>query len=550
MDATKITQDVEACEGDFKERNQRMDDDFDLWDLCKTPVADYDILNKQITGVHETDVNIVSNRLRTFADEVHSKLAKAEMQIAVRMAETEGEDKREDMGKLERLFQFALEKGDEALIALLLPPLREQLIWYSSIRGWMAGRFLVETRDKGKTVIFNLRAWDPRWVTYKVGGNDFLWVANKTFQSKSAIKDEYKKDVKDEYNNAVIDYWKFEKQGKISNAVVCDKGFLKEKETYDLKSTPILIMPVATRPPIAGSSGGRGYGDSIFASVRDVNKVRNQFASIIATHANLMANQGLINYFDEQGKLLETTLNVPESIINLPMGHNKLEPTPMKEISPTVVAILNWLEDQVETGTLPHVRVGTPPQSGTLENLVQEARNIVFNPQTRLLSTFYGGICRLLEEQLLANKIKVNVRIEQKNKYYETEVTPIDLGRPHITKVEFTTGTPWTQLDTYQIADMAKRQGLPDAFIHEYILKLPDPKGVGDLSAIEMAEHSPKLNMIRAIQALMKAGRAEEAEQIMRDLYQMEMSEQMAIEGGTPEGEVAPEEAMVREEMP
>lgn len=542
QDATEITQQVETKEGDFKDRYTRMDADFDRWDLSKTPVADYDILNKQITGVHETDVNIVSNRLRTFADEVHSKLAKAEMSIAVRMAETEGEDKREDMGKLERLFYFALEKGDEALIALLLPPLREQLIWYSSIRGWMAGRFLVESGDGGKTAIFNLMAWDPRWVTYEVGSRGFLWVAHKTFQSKSAIEDEYKYNAKDKEDNAVIDRWKFEGKGKISNSVICDKTFIKKPETYDLPSMPILIMPIATRPPIAGSSGSAGYGDSIFASVRDVNEIRNQFASIIATHANLMANQGLINYYDEQGKQLQTTLNVPESVLNLPMGHNKLEGTPMKEISPTVVEILNWLEDQVETGTLPRVRVGSPPQSGTLENLIQEARNIVFNPQLRLLSTFCGGICRLIEEQLLALKMKVNVKIEQKNKYYETQVTPVDLKRPHIIKVEFTTRTPWAQMDTYQIADMAKRLGLPDAFIHEYILKLPDPKGLGDQSAIEMAEHSPKLAMLRAIDALMKAGRTEEAEQVMRDMYQMEMSEQMGAEAP---GEVAPEEAMV-----
>ena len=72
---------------------------------------------------------------------------------------------------------------------------------------------------------------------------------------------------------------------------------------------------------------------------------------------------------------------------------------------------------------------------------------------------------------------------------------------------------------------MAKRQGLPDAFIQEYILKLPSPKEIGDMVAIEMAEHSPKLAMVRAIQALMKAGRMDEAEQLMRDLYRMEMAE-------------------------
>ena len=157
------------------------------------------------------------------------------------------------------------------------------------------------------------------------------------------------------------------------------------------------------------------------------------------------------------------------------------------------------------------------------------------------LSYFYADICRLIEEQLVSGKIKVDVRQEEKRKYYESQVTPVDLKKPHMIKVEFTARTPWTQLDTYQIADMAKRLGLPDAFIYEYILKLPDPKGLGDLSAIEMAEHSPKLAMVRAIEALMKVGRKEEAEQVMRDLYAMVMAE----EGAQPPPPGPPEEETV-----
>ncbi|MBA7710508.1 hypothetical protein ES703_119451 [subsurface metagenome] len=57
---------------------------------------------------------------------------------------------------------------------------------------------------------------------------------------------------------------------------------------------------------------------------------------------------------------------------------------------------------------------------------------------------------------------------------------------------------------------------------------------MSDLSAIEMAEHSPKMAMVRAIQALMVAGRNDEAEQVMRDLYAMEMSEQKPAETAPP----------------
>jgi len=44
--------------------------------------------------------------------------------------------------------------------------------------------------------------------------------------------------------------------------------------------------------------------------------------------------------------------------------------------------------------------------------------------------------------------------------------------------------------------------------------------------------------MLRAIQALMAAGRNDEAEQIMRDLYKLELSEQM--QSMPPTQETAP----------
>jgi len=543
MNAEEITKQVEEKEKDFNDLFVRMDADFELWNLTTTPVIG-SLSAGTLEGEHT--VQMVSNRLRTFADEVHSKLAAAERQIAVRMAEAEGEDKREDMGKLERLFEFALEKADERLIAMLVPPLREQIIWYSSIDGWAAARILVESRDKGKTVIFNFTPLDPRWLTYEVGSNGFLWVAYKTFRSKVALADEYKIgedkrpfEAKSKNDNAVIDYWKYESPGKMSNAVICDKTFLKATETYNLPSVPILIMPVATRPPL-GASGSKlaSYGDSIFAPIRDSNKLLNQVASIVATHANLLARQPTINYYDGEGKILTTTAFLAEAVVNLPMGHNKLGEPPMKEISPTIVHLLNWLEEQVESGSLPRVRVGQPPQSGTLENLVQEARNIVFNPQLRLLNSFYAGICRLIEEQLLSGGVgpekikKVKVQIEQKNKYYETEVKPVDLKKPHIVKVEFTARTPWQQLATAQVADMLKRAGLPDSFLWEYIYKFPDPKGLKDQVAIEMAEHSPKLAMLRSIIALKNAGRDEEAGQLIEDMYNMAMQEQVGAGGG------------------
>jgi len=550
-DAAQITSDVTTRMSDFNDRFVRMDGDFDRWDMKRASqrgTAEY-VAELYRTGgkARDTDIEVIGNDFRTFSDDVQSILSSSERQIAVRMAETEGEDMREAMGKLERLLEYGFEKADERLIDLLMGTLKENLVWYSIVRGWVAGRFLVY--KVGKNVIFDFLPYDPRWLVYQTGANGLLWTAYTTSSSPEALEDEYGKIkrkspwykpwAKEAKSYDVIDYWKYEDAKKISNAIICEGEFLKEPEEYKIDSMPVLIAPVATRPPIRGNleSEMKGYGESIFAPNRQTGDLLNKLASMWASHANLLYKQPIVNYRGPQGIEIKDTLHYAGGVINLPAGENKLDEVPMKEISATLVNLVNWAESKRVRGSLPDINVGSPPPSGTLYNLVQETSNRVFNPQLRNLNSFYSNICRLVEEQLLAGGVggdkirKFKIQGQLKNKYFEDEITPPDLKRAHIIKVEFTARTPWTQMDTYQIADMAKRQGLPDGFIQEYILKLPDPKGLGDLSAIEMAEHSPKLAMVRAIQALVKQGREDEAGQLMQDMYNLQMQEEAQTQG-------------------
>lgn len=533
-DPSEITQLVAEREKDFTSLYDLMDKDLDMRRLNTTPErSGYEQTTRSKTGVHQTDVEIFSNRPCTFADDVQTILLASEMQIAVRMAEAEGEDKRDDMARLERLFKFILYKGDERLRRLLLPPLKLSLIELALLRGGVAGRFLIyKIKDK---IVVDFMSLDPRWLSYEIGSEALLWTSYKTFKSGAALLNDYDYNEGKKDNNTVIDFW--ENDGdNIINSVICDKTFLKtptemRKELgYDLPSMPILIMPVPNRILLTDSTQSKtiAWGESIFAPIRDTIAVRNRFATIVATHASLMAKQPLFNYMTEQGTPITDSSYYAGAVLNIPPG-NRIERSPMAEISPTVVNMMNWLNNEVEDATLPRIDIGNPPASGTALNLVQEASKKVFNPQLYLLNNFYGDILRLAEEQLLAGKLKVKIQGQEKNKYYEVKVTPVDLKRPHTTEVEFTARTPYTQQDTAQLAEMLKRQGIPQGFINEYIYKFPDPKGMADLAAIEMYEHSPKGAMMIAIQALIKTKdpiSLEKAAQIMRDLTMMEMQEQ------------------------
>ena len=546
-EASKITAWYDRlAKGEFSALFTRMDEDFDVWEMNPSPsnITAYEsgILSK--TKKHPSEITVISNDLRVNCDNVQSILSSADMQIQVRMAEAEGIDKRAEIGKLERLFYYMLEQGDLRLRRLTLPTLRECSDWHALVRGWRATRIL--NYKAGNKIIADYIPLDPRYLVYEVGGEGLIKIGYKTFKSKSSLASEWGRELagtpwykpweKKEETTEVIDYWEYEDVGKYGNAVVSENIFLKEPEILKMRSMPFSIIPVSTRPPIADSTGTKlkGYGESIFASNRNINALRNRFASIAVNHANLMANQPMINYVGPGGRTIprDAMFNVPGEVIELTIGENRLEASPAKELSPTVVNMLSWLNSQVRTTLLPPFQLEQPPASGTRYALAAEASNKIFNSQLRSLNHFYEDICRLIEEQLIDGGIKVKFQSLFEKEYAQVEVTPVDLKRQHIIKVEATASNPWEKMDTAQVAQMLETLGLPRVWIWEHILKLQDPKLIQDLVALEAYEHSPEGMMKRAVEVLMDRGYVDEAKKLVDQMDMMERQQQaMAGEG-------------------
>jgi len=541
MNAEDITEMVKHKEDEFEPRNTRMDKSFDRWDLVQTtdPNKGYD--------KHKEAINITSNDPRTFADKLQRGLVKAERRLIVRMAEEEGEDKREDIGKLERLLAFLLEKADERLWRLLMPPMLDSLVWFGMIRGWLAARILTYKTKEG--VVPNYMALDPRWVTYEIGKDGTLWTAYKTFRSKDAVQDEYKHEISSPWYHfgsqkkdvTIIDWYNDE-----FNYVVIGNEIVKGRK-HGMPSNPILIAPIATRPPVisADNANIRGFGDDIFASSKDIGDIENEMLSIWATQAKRIAREVMIHEKEEGVKDIHSITGVPGGVINVPMGKSKLYAIPSKEVSPTLVNLMSVLGAQRQRATLPRIdygEYGTPPPSGTMASIAKQestASQLVVNA----LNSFYSQMCNMIELQLIEGKLTTEVKGEQDKKYYSFKVKPTDLKKPHITRVEFSSRTPYEELETLQSAQMAQQLGLPMEWWLEHILKVQDPKGIKDMSLIEIAEHSPDLAKVGAINALIKAGRGEEAMLLMKEMYEEDMAKQAAMaQQQAPAGQQVPME--------
>ena len=526
------------ADGEFYPLWTRNDEDFDIWEMNPSPsnMTGYESDIKAKTKHHGSEIDIISNELRLNSDSVQSILSSADIQISVKMAEAEGIDKRAEVGRLERLFYYMLEQGDLRLRRLVLPSLIESSNWHALVRGWRAARIL-NYEIQGK-IIADYTPLDPRHLVYEVGGEGLTKVGYKTFKSKAALEREWGKEIdkhpwykpweKSQKSIEVIDYWE-KGDGVCWNSVVAQGTVLKSPEAHKMRSMPFVIIPVSTRPPISDDTGTglKGYGESIFASNRNINAVRNRFVSIVINHGNLLANLPVINYVGQDGRSLPegALFNVPGGVLELTLGGNKLEAPPVKEISPTVVNILAWLNDQVQSALLPPFQLEQPPASGTRYALSAEASNKIFNPQLRSLEHFIEDICRLIEEQLIDGGIKVKFQSVHKKQYAVVTVKPVDLKKDHIIKVEVTASNPWEKMDTAQQAQMLEALGLPREWIYENILKLQDPELIKKIQALEIYEHSPIEMMKRAAEVLMDMGYEVEARKLVEQMHKLAVQE-------------------------
>ena len=528
----EITKQVEEKERADSDRTKRQDADFDWWDL-----------KKKIFEDHTEAINIVSNDPRTFADKLQRGLTARERQIIIRPSEEEGEDERDDIAKLERLLGFLLDKADEKLMRRLLIPLRDSLIWDGLVRGWMVARILTY-KSKGGEVIADYMRLDPRWVTFEVGKDGIAWANHKTFRSEDKIKEEYKKDVsswlpfrKEKKNITVLDFY-----DDVYNYVVIN-GEIVKREKHNMPVNPILILPMATRPSVMNETEVNiaGFGDSIFASSRDIGDIENQMLSIWATQAQRIAREVMIQE-KATDEVPDITSVTGSGVINIPMGKSKIYPIGLKEVSPTLMNLMGLLGGKIQRATLSRLDLGefgSPAPSGTFAALVMQeatASQLIVNA----LNSFYSQMCNMIELQLISKKISVDVVGEQDRKFYSFKVTPVELKKAHLTRVEFTARTNWEQLETYQIADMAKKQGIPQEFIDEFILKFPDPKGMKDKRAIEIVEMSPDAIRQTAIEKYEKLGRDKEALRLKVEIGMEGIAREREMLGEQTQGPPAP----------
>ena len=533
----EITKKVTDKEKELSSIHTRMDADYKRWRLDPY----------KLDGRKNT-ISITGNTPRTFADALHRSIGACDRQISIYMAEREGADVRDDIGKLERLLTFGLDMADKRLRRLGKSQLLPSEAWYAMLRGASAVRVLVYM--EGDRVVFDIVPLDPRWLTYEYGDDGLLWINYKTFPTQASIEATY--NVKLSQKKPVLfDYWEW-KNDRPVNTILCGNEILGVNELSKGLSMPILLAPTTTRPP-ASADYIQDEADSIYAGARDIFLQKNVMASLWATQAKIIAKKPVVNYKGPQGADLNETVYNPDEIINLVEGQNRLSEMPVNDVSNTLLNLYGELSAQEQRATVSNIEYGQLDirLSGVGIGELKEPSSRILWFILSNLDYLWTGICELIEEQILAGGVdgrvrKVKIKGIDRKKYFEEEVKAIDLKRPHIIKVEHVIRTPWQQLDVLNMAQMAKTLGIPDEVIVEDLLKFQDPKRIEELRAIEMVSKDPVMMIYKAVRRLIAEGRGDEAEYLMQMLHKLaqeQTTQPISGEGRPPEeGIPLPEE--------
>ena len=130
-----------------------------------------------------------SNEPQVFADKIITFLTAAELIIRIPAGGNE-RDQRDINNDKERFLIGALKAADDNLCMRMTPRVRDQLAWYTTIRGWYAGRTLLVKEKDGSTTI-DITPWDPLNTYWGESSTGLTWACYKIKKTSTEIKEQY-----------------------------------------------------------------------------------------------------------------------------------------------------------------------------------------------------------------------------------------------------------------------------------------------------------------------------------------------------------------------
>jgi hypothetical protein len=503
----------------FRTRRTRMENDYGLYRMNP-----YDAGN----GYQ----SYTSNAPKILADKIMSYLSNAQMSVRVPIS-AEVEDRTPGTLK-EKLVIGALNLADERMQRYGQPSIREQLAFYVTLRGWYAGRAMLNKHEDGTTYV-DVTPFDPLHICYEMDDQGIVWLAHKTKRSPSAVKRTYNVDVEpaiEGESSAGITVWDY--YSRTENAIIVvgdneENKYGKKLTKHNVMDTngnpcaPVFLGAVGPAPwvqdEISGDDTARDYGESIFSANRDLYEDYNFAMSAYKTLVRRAVRRPYKIISPDGTTTLDTDPWQDGSEVPLPAG---TEIGLMEEVTMPLDtgAFVGLISGELQRGGLSNVSYGELPFaiSGFAAKILQEGSAHQIEPRVKGMTACYKQISEIISMQYEAggyNPLEVRGRHNDIASYFNEEIKPSDLEGAGAIDINFGVRMPQDEPQLVTMAQMM-REGAkplaPDEWIWENVLQINDVDQFRNAISAQQAQVTePKALLLTLIEGLMQTGEQEKA---------------------------------------
>ena len=493
-----------------------------------------------------------SNEPQVMADKIISWLTSAEMVVRIPFSGNE-RDQRDADNQKERFLTGIVRAADENLSLRLLPPLRDQLAWYTTLRGWYAGRVLLVKNDKGETNI-DITPWDPLNTFWCEGDDGLDWACYRMRKSPSEIAKQYKVksgDLGEDTEESIFVYDFYDRE---DNYVVMQDRLLKKRTKHGYDGVPCFVGMVGSAPLVqsdeVGTDAIADFGESVFKHNRENFENNNFMMSTMLELTARSRKQGLKVKSRDGTKSLEEDPYQEGSEISLAQGE-EVEPLGMLEMAKESGAFMGLVSSEVQRGGLPYSIYGELQfqLSGYAINTLRQGIETVLSPRIQALERAYKQIFNIISEQYGSGKFK-SVEVSGRDRermYFSAEISPDIVKKGGDPEVSIMSQLPQDDMSKMSMAQIA-REGevplLPDIFIRDMILGLQDADQLDDVIKEQIAEKAlPEASLWSLLASLENRGRGDLAQFYYGELMRL-MMEKASQTRRTMTGEPEPQPQM------
>ena len=522
----------------FTNRRTRMEEDYNLYSLKPFDAGD---------GYQ----SYTSNQPKVVADKIISWMNDSRMIVTAPLSQRVSEKDSGD--SKEKYIVGAMNMADSRLIARGMLPVKSQMAAHITLRGWFAGRAVLNKR-KDKTYV-DITPFAPLRVVFEQDEDGIVWLAYRTLRSSASIKQLYKVDVDeptnseydDEFGVPVWDYYDREQHAVIVDGQAPKWG--KSPLPHGVENAdgegiaPVFVGPVGIVPWMQSVHGDADqtsdYGESIFSSNRNLFEEFNFVMSSTKTLVRRGVRQPYIVESPDGTQTLDTDPWQDGTEVPLPVG-TTIRPMPEIKMPADTGDFNSLVSGELQRGGLSNVHMGELPFaiSGYAANVVREGSAHTLEPRLKSLGSAFTQIGELLALQYVSNKfgkLTLAGRLNDLTDQFDEEINPEDGEEGGRVTVQFKPNAGLEDPQKIATAQML-REGdnplAPDDWIWENILEVSDTEQFRTAISAQKANNGdPKVQLMNMITSLLKTGEENKAmiyiDLLMKTVDQERMTEQM-----------------------